>query len=106
VYVEPYQPIYPTPFLDETQVVYVNFLWHLDNWVFAIGSNEDYIKMRDELRLRFNSEPCVGDVIRGLMNDSMAKSCRDQWERDDLKKLMDEFRKFEGKCGSKTNAPR
>ena len=95
IYVEPAQPIYPTPYLDEVQVTYVNFLRQLDHWVFGIGSDDDYRRKRAQLAKRFGKEPSVGDVIWGLMNDSLIKACQDQFERKDMKNLMKEFREFE-----------
>lgn len=104
VYVEPTQPIYPTPYLDDIQATYVNFLWQLDHWVFGIGSNDDYRRKKTELAKQFGKEPGIGDVIWGLMNDSLVKACQDQIERREMKKLISDFRTFENemKKGRKT----
>jgi len=95
IYVEPTQPIYPTPYLDETQRQYVRFLWQLDRWIFALGSDEDYARKKQELALQFGCEPGVGDVIWGLMNESLVKTCHGEWDRRDVRALMDKFRDFE-----------
>lgn len=101
VQVNPYQFIYPTPYLTEIQEGYAGFLWQLDHWVFTIGSKQDYIAMRENLRQKFSAEPGVGDIIWGLMSLSMLKTCKDQWERSDLRRLMESFRKFEGRGRAK-----
>ena len=94
VYVEPAQPIYPTPYLDEVQVTYVNFLRQLDRLVYGIGGNDNYRRMRSHLAKRFGKDPSAGDVIWGLMNDSLLKACQDQFEWGDMKKLMKEFKEL------------
>jgi len=94
VYAEPRQPIYPSPFLTEIQASYVKYLWQLDHWVFTMGSNAEYLRTKAALSARFGSEAKPGDVIWALMNESMLKTCQDQFECGMLKKLMGDFRKF------------
>lgn len=95
IYVEPDQPIYPSPFLTEVEAGYVGYLWQLDHWVFTMGSNEDYFRKKKELSKRFECEPGIGDVLWGLMNESMIKTCEDEADRKMVKTLMNDFKTFE-----------
>ncbi|MBW7905309.1 MAG: hypothetical protein LC135_05280 [Phycisphaerae bacterium] len=132
--VDPHQWLFDTPYLTDEQAGYVGFVWQLDRWVFALGSRADYEKVRANLRQRFGVEPGIGDVIWGLMNESIlaltekhnaelaelrrtfgGRIPRDlgTWtvakdEIKDVQKLMTEFRAFERdvKAARKGRPPR
>jgi len=93
VYADPKQPIYPYPFLSETEKTYADYLRQLDIWIFARGSNADYAVMKDNLTRKFGHSPKPGDVIWGLMNLSM-QTCGSDF-RGDVRDLMKKFREFE-----------
>ena len=70
--------------------------------MFTKGSKNDYQKMKAKLAKRFRTEPSIGDIIWGLMNESLL-DC-DKFECRDVKDLMKEFRVFEKQL-KKTGKP-
>jgi len=72
--VDPKQWLYPTPSLTGEQAGYVSFLDQLDRWVFALGSKQDYDRVRTILLQRLGCERGIADVIGGLMNESLLTS--------------------------------
>lgn len=121
IHVDPNQWLYPTPYLTDEQAGYLGFLEQLDHWVFTLGSRADYEKMRAALRQKFGGEPGIGDVLWGLMNESirllgerhnaeveelrwtfdgripreLAGPTLAQTEMKDVRELMKDFRAFE-----------
>lgn len=121
IFVEPSNWLYAGVYLNEQQAGYVGYVEQLDHWVFTIGSRDDYHRTREQLRKKFGGEPGIGDVIWGLMNQSvvainesyerrmqeirrtfggrvpceMALTKDDKVELQDLRELMDDFRAFE-----------
>lgn len=127
VFVEPANWLYDSIYLTEHKAGYVGFVEQLDHWVFTIGSRDDYERTRAQLRQKFGGEPGIGDVIWGLMNQSivainesyerrmqeirstfdgriprdMAMTAADKVELQDLRQLMKEFREFEREMKAK-----
>lgn len=121
IFIEPANWLYDSIYLTEHQAGYVGYIEQLDHWVFTQGSQDDYDRMRTGLRQKFGSEPGVGDVIWGLMNESvlalgeqhnaeidqlrrtfdgrvprdMSSSTTAKFELEDLRGLMKDFRSFE-----------
>lgn len=121
IHVEPKQWLYATPYLTDEQAGYLGFLEQLDHWVFTLGSRKDYCRTRDALRKKFGGEPGIGDVLWGLMHESLrvlgdkhnvgieetrrvfggiippelVDSAGTKYEREMLKELMDDFQQFE-----------
>lgn len=88
--VDPHQWLYDTPYLTDEQAGYAGFVWQLDRWVFTLGSRADYEKVRANLRQRFGVEPGIGDVIWGLMNESVLNLTeRQQRGKQELRDFMD-----------------
>ncbi len=71
IIVEPNNWLYDSIYLDEHQAGYVGYVEQLDHWVFTEGSRKAYEQMREKLRKKFGGEPRIGDVIWGLMNQSV-----------------------------------
>ena len=120
------QYVYPNMYLTETQAEYVGFLWQLDRWVWAKGSYADYLAMKAKLSAKFGGEAGIGDIIWGLMNESLgncaemeaervqryvrtmtnvgisAEEAREEagessWSIEQLEELMAEFREFDNR---------
>ena len=121
VCVEPKQWLYDRPYLTDEEAGYLAFVERLDRWIFTLGSRDDYRRVQAALRQKFGGEPSVGDVIWGLMNESilvlgkehnrrieelrrtfdgriprdMARTAGTKFEMQELRELMKEFRSFE-----------
>ena len=82
--------LYGSVYLTDEQAGYLSFLEQLDHWVFTIGSQADYIAMQAALRKKFGGEPGIGDVIWGLMNESVRLLCEEHGAKmEDVSQLFD-----------------
>lgn len=81
--------------------MYVEYLRTLNSLIFTKGSDEDYLRKKEELARRFHCEPTVADILWGLMNESMVETCEDEFERKDLRGVMADFKRFVKKATGK-----
>ncbi len=73
-------------------------LAQLEQWVFTLGKKDDYDAMKMALTERFGRPPGEGDIVWGLMNESLKRTVSNEFEEKSLRELMAKFKAWESKA--------